>query len=94
MITNGVLRRMGWGEAITCVTGGHFGSSVCRTKAQHGYVPRSARWVNGRDFVQSFGNRGRGSSYLTEALMLLHGAVLLRAGDVRSPEDLLLSPIP
>ena len=29
--------------------------SLCRTKAQHGSVPRSARWGNGRDFVQSFG---------------------------------------
>ena len=29
--------------------------SLCRTKAQHAYVLRSARRGNGRDFVQSFG---------------------------------------
>ena len=33
MVTNGILRWVGWGEFITCATDGHFGTSVCRTKA-------------------------------------------------------------
>ena len=32
MVTNGILRRVGWGCMITCATRGHFGTSVCCTK--------------------------------------------------------------
>ena len=34
MVTNGILRWVGWGEFLACATGGHFGTSVCRTKTR------------------------------------------------------------
>ena len=45
----------------------------------HGYVPRSAKWGNGRDCGSS--------NHELQALMLRYGAVLLRGSDVRSHED-------
>ena len=43
MVTNGIFRRVGWGEFITCATGGHFGTCVSRTKAHGGVM-----WVRYR----------------------------------------------